>query len=40
MMKKFNHMLEIGILRNSLQKELVVIFEGLGVQKMPRSPVD
>ena len=40
--KKFNHMLEIDILRNSLQILLGVqkgvIFKDLGVQMMPRRP--
>ena len=30
--QKFNYMLEIDILRNSLQK-ILVVFKGLGVQK-------
>ena len=40
--KNLNYMLEIDILRNDAQKCLCVlsrcIFEGLGVQMMPRRP--
>ena len=42
MMKKFNYMLEIDILRNSSLKKmwvsLGVLFKGLGVQKDTQTP--